>query len=79
MGEKERKKKAQTCMFDMHMLLHSDISPVRNLNETIQRCHRQKRSVVFEVDRYPSTAVGVHVAIGTVGDLVSGRRGGGDP
>ena len=78
MGKKERKK-AQTCMFDMDMLLHSDISPVRNLNEAIQRCHRQKRPVVLEVDRYPSTAVGVHVAIGTVGDLVSGRRGGGDP
>ena len=66
-------------MFHVDVFLHSDVPPVRYLYQSVQRGHRQKRSVVLEVDGDPSTAVGLHVAIGTVGDLVSARRGGGHP
>ena len=69
----------QTCVFDMDMFLHGDVTPMRYLQEPIQRRHHQEWPIVLKVDGHTGTTVGCHVAIGTVGDLVSARRGRGDP
>ena len=66
-------------MFHMDVFLNGYVSPVGNLDQSMQRFDRQKRSVIFIVDRHTSTAVRFRVAIGTVSDLVIARRGRGDP
>ena len=57
----------------MDVFFNCEVSPVGDLDEPIQRGHCQERTIVLVMDRNPGIAVGVHVAIGTICDLVIAR------
>ena len=63
----------------MNMFFHGNIAPMGDLDQTIQLSHLQERTIVLVVNGDSGIAVRIHVAIGTVRDLVFARRGRGYP
>ena len=68
-----------TCVLDVDVFLNCNVPSVGDLDQSVERDHRQKWSVILVVDGDPCIAVGLHITIGTISDLVITRCGRGNP